>query len=148
MGSVRRHASGLTTIELVIVLSLFAFVLVSLVGLHLVALSAGTLAETSSIATNLARARMEEMLALSPDKLRAQNGTEQRLQVPRGVGRVYGVHTTVVAVDPVQVDLVVTATWRLTFGTACAAGPDGNCAGAPATYTRTLQTRVQAPAQP
>jgi Tfp pilus assembly protein PilV len=139
---------GLTTIEMLIVLSLFGFVLVSLVGLHLVALSAGTLAETSSIAMNLARARMEELLALPPDKLREQNDTEQRLQVPRGVGRVYQVHTTVVPLDPAQVDLVVTASWQLSFGTACAAGPKDKCAGAPATYTRTLQTRVQAPAQP
>ena len=83
----RHQVLGLTTIEMVIVLSLFAFVLVSLVGLHLVALSAGTTAETSSIAVNLARARMEELLALPPDKLTEQNDTEKRVEFPRG-GRV------------------------------------------------------------
>ena len=46
----RHKVSGFTTIEMVIVLSLFGFVLVSLVGLHLVAISTGTAAETSSIA--------------------------------------------------------------------------------------------------
>ncbi len=144
----RNQASGLTTIEIVIALSLFGFVLVGLVGLHLVALSAGTMAETSSVATNLARGRMEELLAVPPDKLREQNDTEQRLQVPRGVGRVYLVHATVAAVDPAEVDLVVTVSWQLTFGVSCAAGPEGNCAGTPGWYTRTLRTRVQTPPQP
>jgi len=144
----RRHrASGLTTIELLIVLALFGFVLVCIVGLHLLALSTGTLAETSSIAMNLARARMEELLALPPDTLRAQDGTEQRQEVPSG-GRVYQVRTTVTRVDPDQLDLVVTASWQLALGSACAAAPDSRCAGTAATYTRTLQTRVEAPAVP
>jgi Tfp pilus assembly protein PilV len=141
----RHHMGGLTTIELVIVVSLFAFVLVSLVGLHLVALSAGTTAETSSIAVNLARARMEELLALPIHTLTEQNDTEKRAEVPAG-GRAYLVHTAVAAPDPAWLDLTVTVTWQLPFGAACALS--GDCAGSVVTYTRTLQTRVQAAVKP
>ncbi len=144
----RRWTLGLTTIEMMIVLSLFGFVLVSLVGLHLVALSAGTIAETSTIAANLARARMEELLAFPPERLKEQDNSEARFQVPRGVGRVYLVHAAVAAPDPAWLDLTVTVTWQLALGVACVQGPGGNCAGRPVTHTRTLQTRVQAPAQP
>ncbi len=142
------RASGLTTIEMVIVISLFGIVLVSLVGLHLVALSAGTAAETSTIAANLARARMEQLLAFPSEKLKEQNNAEMRWQVPADGGRVYTVHTTVEAPDPARLDLIVTVTWQLAYAGGCAAGPDTNCAATPVTYSRTLQTRVQAPAQP
>lgn len=143
----RHQELGLTTIELVIVLSLFGFVLISLVGLHLVALSAGTTAETSSIAVNLARARMEELLALPPGNLKDQNDTEKRVEVPRG-GRAYVVRTGVVAPDPAWLDLTVTVAWQVSFAAACAARLSDNCAGSVQTNTRTLQTRVQAPPRP
>lgn len=142
------QASGFTTIEMVIVMSLFGVVLVSLVGLHLVALSAGTAAETSSIAANLARARMEELLALPPEKLKGQNKVNVRRQIPADGGRVYTVHTTVAPPDPARLDLTVTVTWQFAHAGACAAGPGPNCAGTPVTYSRMLQTRVLAPAQP
>ena len=144
----RQRASGFTTIEMVIVIALFGMVLVSLVGLHLVALSAGTAAETSTIAANLARARMEELLALPPDQLMDQNNAETRRQVPADGGRAYTVHSKVEALDPARLDLTVIVTWQLAHAGACAAGPHGNCAGNPVTYSRTLQTRVAAPAQP
>ena len=140
-----RGSSGLTTIEMVIVMSLFGVVLVSLGGLHLVALSAGTSAETSSIAANLARARMEELLALPPEKLKEQNDSERRLQVPPVTGRVYHVYATVVAPDPARRDITVTVTWQLGAAAACA-GSD--CAGTQVTRARTLQTRVYAPVWP
>ena len=144
----RYRALGFTTIETVVVMAIFSFVLVSLVGLHLVALSAGTAAQTSSIAANLARARMEELLALPLDALETEHNTEVRRRVPPGTGRVYRVHTTVVAPDPARLDLTVTVTWQVAYAGACAAGPDAACAGTPVTYSRTLQTRVQAPVQP
>ncbi len=140
--------SAFTTIEMVIVLALFGFVLMSLMGLHLVALSAGTAAETSSVAANLARARMEELLALPPEGLRAQNGADERRQIPSARGRTYVVHTTVVAPDPARLDLAVTVSWQLAFGAACAdTGTGAACAGKRVTYSRTLQTRVQVPDQ-
>ena len=139
--------SGFTTIEMVIVLSLFGFVLVSLVGLHLVALSAGTAAETSTIAANLARARMEALLALPPENLKEQNGAEVRRQIPPGQGRTYVVHTAVMAPDPARLDLTVTVSWQLAYGAACS-GSSAECAGNQVTYSRTLQTRVRAADQP
>ncbi len=142
-------ASGLTTIELVIVLALFGFVLVGLTGLHLVAISAGTAAETSSIAANLARARMEELLAFPADKLKEQNNTDVQRRVPAGQGRTYTVHTAVEAPDPARLDLTVTVTWQIAYGTACApTGASSQCAGSQVTYARTLHTRVQAPPPP
>lgn len=140
----RQRGPGFTTIEMVIVLALFGLVLVSVAGLHLVALSAGTAAETSSIAVNLARARIEALLALSPEKLRAQDNTQERRQVPAGTGRVYTVHTAVAAPDPARLDLTVTVTWQLAHAVCAGAG----CAGSPVTYTRTLATRVHAPVRP
>ncbi len=143
----RAREIGFTTIEMVIVLALFGFVLVSLVGLHLIALSAGAAAETSTIAANLGRARMEELLALPPDKIEAENDNEVPRRVPLDGGRTYIVHTVVVAPDPTRLDLTVTVTWQLAYGAACA-GASAQCAGTSATYSRTLQTRVQAPVQP
>ena len=146
--SKRLRGAGFTTIEMVIVLALFGFVLISLVGLHLVAISAGTAAETSTIAANLARARIEALLALPPDTLMDQNNAEARRQVPADGGRVYTVHTTIEAPDPARLDLIVTVSWQLAFGAVCAgSGSTGNCAGSQVTYSRTLQTRVQAPEQ-
>jgi len=142
------RSEGFTTIETVIVIALFGIVLVSLVGLHLVALSAGTAAETSTIAANLARARMEELLALPPDTLKDQNNAEARRQIPAEGGRAYTVHTTVEAPDRARLDVTVTVTWQLAHAGPCAGGPGANCAGNPVTYSRTLQTRVAAPVQP
>jgi Tfp pilus assembly protein PilV len=141
-------ALGLTTIEMVVVMAIFGFVLVSLVGLHLVALSAGTAAQTSSIAANLARARMEVLLTLAADALERENDTEVQRKVPPGTGRIYHVRTIVVAPDPARLDLTVLVTWQVAYGASCVAGPDATCAGAAVTYTRTLQTRIQVPVPP
>lgn len=145
-----RHGNaGISTIEMVVVISLFGVVLLSLAGLHLVALSAGTAAETSSVAANLARARMEELLALPPEKIKEQNHAEASRQVPAQGGRVYTVRTTVEAPDPTRLDLTVTVSWQVTYAGACSAAPGTNCPGTAVTSSRTLQTRVHTfPAQP
>jgi Tfp pilus assembly protein PilV len=136
--------SGFATIEMVVVLALFGVVAVSLAGLHMIAISAGAAAETSSIAANLARERMEELLSLTPAQMIEQNGTQVLQQVPAGRGRVYTVLTAVVAPDPSRLDITVEATWQLAYGSTCAAGgPGAGCSGSQATYTRTLQTRVR-----
>jgi Tfp pilus assembly protein PilV len=138
--------SGFGTIEMVIVLTLFGVVAVSLVGLQMIAISAGTAAETSSIAANLARERMEELLSLTPAQIIEQDGTQVSQQVPEGHGRLYVVHTAVVAPDPSRLDIVVKVTWQLAYGSACAGGdPGAGCAGSHTTYTRTLQTRIRRP---
>ena len=138
---------GFSTIEMVI--ALFGFVLASLVGLHLVALSTGAAAESSSIAANLARARMEELLSLPPSQIIRQNDTEVVKQVPPGQGRPYTVHTTVDTSDPARLDITVTATWQIAYGSACAPErSEGGCAGSLVTYTRTMQTRIAWPSTP
>ena len=134
---------GIGTIETLVVFSLFGFVLMGIVGLHMVAVSTGTAAETSSIATNLARARLEELLALSPAQILAQDNAQAIQQVPPGQGRTYMVHTTVDASNPARFDVRVTVTWDVAFGAACSGGLQGRCAGRAVTFTRTLQTRIK-----
>jgi Tfp pilus assembly protein PilV len=141
----RHEASGFTTIEIVIVLSLFGFVLIGLVGLHLLAVSAGAAAESSSVAANLARGRMEELLAVPRNALPAQNGAEERRQVPPGKGRSYVVRSTVVATDPARLDLKVTVSWQQAYGSTCGEASGRDCTGSQAAYSRTLETRVQEP---
>jgi Tfp pilus assembly protein PilV len=51
-----RTEQGIATIESVVALSILAIVLIGTIGLHLLATSVGAAAESSSIATNLARA--------------------------------------------------------------------------------------------
>lgn len=138
----QNRQSGVGTIEVVVALSLFGLALVSLFALHMVALSGSTTAETSSIATNLARARMETVSTLPPAEILAQNGREATQQVPSGSGRVYRVQTMVTSSDPDRLDIQVTVTWQVATGSGCAAGPSAGCTGSTATYTRTLQTRV------
>jgi Tfp pilus assembly protein PilV len=142
----RHDERGMTTIEGVIVLSLLAIVLLGVTGLHSLAISTGTAAETSSIATNLARARLEEVLALPPSEIPDQNNTQSQEQVPPGEGPTYTIHTTVDAPDPTRLDIAVTVTWRVTYTGACAAQSRGAvCTGNTATYSRTLRTRVFRP---
>jgi Tfp pilus assembly protein PilV len=142
----RLEELGITTIESVIVLSLLGAVLLGVTGLHILAVSTGAAAETSSIATNLARARMEELLALPPAEIRQQDGTEALQQVPPGQGRTYAIRTTVDARDPTRLDITVTVTWQVTFNSTCASRARGaDCTASTATYTRTLQTRVYSP---
>jgi Tfp pilus assembly protein PilV len=138
----RSRERGIGTIEVLVVFSLFGFALVGIVGLHMVAVSAGTAAETSSIATNLARAHLEELLSLPPAQILEQNDTQVVEQLPTSQGRTYTVHVTVVASDPARLDIMVTVTWHVAFGAACAGRREGGCAGSPVTFTRTLQTRI------
>ena len=144
-----REAAGFTTIEIVIVQALFGIVILGLVGLHLVALSAGAAAETSSIAANLARARMEELFSLPRERLLAQNGAEARRQIPPDRGRTYLVRTTIIAPDPARLDLTVEVRWELaTAGGCTGAAALARCTASHPTYSRMLHTRVQAPGQP
>ncbi len=143
MENTRSPERGIGTIEVLVVFSLFGLTLMGIVGLHMIAISTGTAAETSSIATNLARARLEEMLALSPAQILAQDKTQVIQQVPPGQGRPYAVRTTVDASNPARLDVTVTVTWEVAFGAVCGGGPQGGCAGRPVTFTRTLQTRIK-----
>src|SRR5689334_21213772 len=107
---------GIETIETLVVFSLLGLTLMGVVGLHTVAVSTGTAAETSSIATNLARARLEELLALSPAQILEQNNTEVIQHVPPGQGRAYSLRTAVDASNRARLDITVTVTWDVPFG--------------------------------
>ena len=130
---------GITTIESIIVLSLLAIVLLGVTGLHLVAISTGTVAETSSVAMNLARAHLEALLAMPPDQIVQQDNVQTVEQVAAGRGPAYTIHTAVDAGNPAHLDIVVTVTWHTTFNAACASR---RCAGDTVTYSRTLRTRI------
>ncbi len=135
--------SGITTIESVIVLSLLAIVLLGVTGLHILAISTGTAAETSSIATNLARARLEEVLGLPPSQIIQQNNTQVLEQVPPGRGPTYAIRTMVDAADPARLDIAVTVSWQVMHNSACVPGKlSANCTSSTLTYTRMLRTRI------
>ena len=137
---------GLTILESVIVLSLLMIVLLGVTGLHLLAISAGNAAEASTIATNLARARLEELLALPPSEIIQQNNTEAAEQSPSGRGRTFTVRTGVEAPDRTRLDITVTVTWGQAYSSGCASGEQGAaCRGTAVSYTRTLETRLYTP---
>jgi len=141
----RPEELGLTILESVIVLSLLMIVLLGVTGLHLLAISAGNAAEASTIASNLARARLEELLALPPSQIIQQNNTETAERVPSGQGRTYTVRTGVEAPDRTRLDITITVSWGQAYTSSCASGAGAACPGSTATYTRTLQTRVYTP---
>jgi Tfp pilus assembly protein PilV len=141
--SARSREWGIGTIEILVVFSLLGFAFVSIIGLHRIAVSTGTAAETSSIATNLARARLEALLSLPPAQILAQDNTQLAERVPAAQGRVYTIRTAVDSSKPARLDITVTVTWDVAFGAACAGGPAGGCTGRPVTFTRTLQTRIR-----
>jgi Tfp pilus assembly protein PilV len=137
---------GITTIESVVVLSLLGLVLLGVTALHLLAISTGTAAETSAIATNLARARLERLLALPPSQIIQQNDTQVLEQVSSGEGRTYTIRTMVEAPDSARLDITVTVTWQVGYNSACPSKEvDANCTAGTVTYTRTLQTRIYPP---
>ena len=144
MKNPRSPEQGIGTIEILVVFSLFAITLMGIVGLHTIAISTGTAAETSSIATNLARARLEELLSLPPARIIEQAGT-QVARVPPGQGRAYTIQTAVDTSNPARLDIAVTVSSEVVFGPACAGGPTGACAGHPVTVKRTLETRIRRP---
>jgi prepilin-type N-terminal cleavage/methylation domain-containing protein len=136
---------GFGMIEVLIALSLWGFVLLGLTGLFMVSLSAGTAAETSSVAANLARSRLEEIRATPRAEIaKAGNSTDVQ-RVPPGDGRLYTINTSVDSSHPGFVDVTVTVAWRVTYAAACFGGWPGSCAGTVLPQTRTLQTRLRDP---
>jgi Tfp pilus assembly protein PilV len=137
-----RREQGMTTIESVVALSLLAIVMIGTIGLHMLATSVGAAAESSSIATNLARARMEELLAMSPSQIADQDGTRQVEQVPPDGGRSYTIVTSVNGSDRRYLDITVAVSWQNAYNPNCAEHSAAACRGSTVTYTRTLQTRL------
>ncbi len=146
--AVHRHEreSGLGTLEILVALSLFAFILVAIIGLLMGSISTGATAEASSIASNLARQRLEEMSGIV-----AQTGNlpsapaDMQIRVPAN-GRPYTVATTLTDLGNNVTNIAVTVSYQVSYGSACAGSADGaSCTGNVRTYARALQTRVRRP---
>src|SRR3970040_2457696 len=115
--------AGFGMIEVLIAVALYAIALVSLFGLLITSVTAGTIGESSAVAVNLARQRIEGLTALDVPTLLAQ--------VPAGQGRVYTL-TVNCSNQPAYVDVTVMAGWTVQ-GARVAGGQQ---------YSRVLQTRV------
>ena len=127
--------SGLQTLEVMIALSLLSITLLGMTGLLVGTISAGAVAETSSVASNLARQRIESIRSTAP----IVPGTyTQSILVPP-FARPFDIVSVVNAPVGRAADVTVTVTWQVAFGSACA---NGNCAGNVRAYTRTIQTKV------
>lgn len=144
----QRGVAGFGTIEAIVSLSLFAMVLVGIIGLMIASISAGATAEASSIASNLARQRIEEVAADIARRGAAAIVTSQvEIRVPPG-GRPYTVVAIPTAVGGNAVDISVTASYQVSYGSACASGAAAGtevCTGNVRTYSRSLRTRVLRP---
>ena len=124
--------AGFGMIEVLIAVALYAVALVSLFGLLITSVTAGTIGESSAVAVNLARQRIEGLTALDVPTLLAQGcGATATAQVPAGQGRVYTL-TVNCSNQPAYVDVTVTAGWTVQ-GARVAGGQQ---------YSRVLQTRV------
>ena len=140
-GASTRHGFG--TVEILVALSLFSVALLSLGGLFMLAIASGTAAESASIATNLARARLEQLRALPTSALAQENDTTSAEQVPSGQGRRYTIRTAVDGSDPAFLDVTVTVSWQVAYGSACSSGVSkSGCTGRQVVQSRTLETRV------
>lgn len=130
MRGIRLQAeSGFGMIEALVAVVLYAVALVSLMGLLLTSVTAGSVGESSAVAVNLARHRIETLRAMEISTLLVQcvspaNVTAER--VPAGQGRVYTL-TVSCNNQPAFVDVTVKVNWSV---------------GGAQSYTRTLQTRV------
>lgn len=126
--------AGFGLMEVLLAVALYAVAFVSLFGLLITSVTAGTIGESAAVAVNLARQRLEGLAALDVPTLLAQAcGTTTTAQVPDGQGRPYTL--TVGCVEPPgarSVDVTVTVRWAVQGGRT----PGGH------QYARTLQTRV------
>lgn len=118
--------AGFGMIEVLIAMALYGIALVSLMGLLITSVTAGSIGDSSAVAVNLARQRIEALTPLPLPMLLAENGVVTTARVPSGQGRPY---TLTVAMNdqPTYVDVTVTVTWNV---------------GGAQSYSRVLMTRV------
>lgn len=148
----RRQETGFGTLEILVALSLFAFVLVAIIGLLIGSISTGATAEASSIASNLARQRLEEMSAVLGQTGNPVLGdADARFTIPVA-GRPYTVITALADLGNNITDVSVRVSYQVSYGSACAGPASGypasggaSCSGNVRTYERMLQTRVRRP---
>jgi len=118
--------SGFGMIEVLIAVALYGIALVSLMGLLITSVTAGSIGDSSAVAVNLARQRIEALTPLPLPLLLAQNGAVTTERVPNGQGRPYAL-TVAMNDQPTYVDVTVTVTWNV---------------GGAQNYSRVLMTRV------
>lgn len=142
----RQGQSGFGTLEVLVSLWLFSLVLVAITGLMVGSISTGATAEASSIASNLARQRLEEASAIVTQSGMPPVASPEGTVVSPG-GRPYTVTTTFADLGNNIVNILVTVSYQVSYGSACAADATGHesCTGNRRTYERTLQTRVRRP---
>ncbi len=139
----QRTSAGFGTIEVIVAVALFSFVLISITGLLIGSMSAGATAEGFSIASNLARERLDQV---ANDV--AQRGAPSSYPSTVTVGgRAYTLSPpTLTDLGNNLTNVAVQVDFQVAFGSACAEGPSGQtCAGNVRTYSRTVETRVRRP---
>ncbi len=140
---------GLGTIEILVALTLFSVAMLGVWGMFMLSLSSGVVAETASIAMNLARARVEILRTMPAAALLAENDSTSIAQVPPGQGRPYTIRTTVRRAVAGFLDIAVAVSWQVAYGGGCASGnASASCSGGLVTQMRTLETRVRGPDAP
>lgn len=138
-----RPRDGFGTLEVLVALSLFSIVLLGLAGLFMVSLSSGAASDAASIATNLARARLEQLRSLPRPAMMAESGTRWEQTMPAGQRRTFTIETAVDASKPPYLDILVTVSWQIVYGASCGPGRSAAaCPGTVATQKRALRTRV------
>lgn len=101
---------GFSLVEAVVALTLFTITLLNASGLILIAMGAAGIAQDSSIATNLARERLETILQ-APVSLPLLDGTSSTAQVPAERGRMFTILTCVDTSNSSFTDVRVRVSW-------------------------------------
>jgi Tfp pilus assembly protein PilV len=136
-------------LEVLVALSLLSIVLVGLVGLFMVSLSSSATSDASSIATNLARARLERVRSLPRPAMIVENGTRSEQVMPWGQRRTFTIETSVDESSPPFLDILVTVSWQTAYAPSCRADRSAApCRGTVVTQSRALETRVWDPEAP
>ncbi len=133
-GRIQRQ-QGFSLIEVLVAVALYAVALISLFGMLIASVTAGTIGESSAVAVNLARQRLEALTARDVQTIIAEDcvppGSTSQHQVPAGRGIVYTL-TVACATQPAYLDVSVTARWRV----------QGNHTTGGTQYSRVLSTRL------
>ncbi len=140
MRDLRRVSGGFGTIEVLIAISVFAVVLVALTGLMVGSISAGSTAEAFSVASNLARQRVDQLA----DDIRRTGTTGSYPSSIVVGGRTYTFSLTPTDLANNIVNLLLTVSYQVSYGSACSGGTQ-SCTANVRTYTRSMETRARRP---
>lgn len=136
MGKIARRGypiseRGFSLVEAVVALTLFAITLLNASGLILIAMGAAGIAQDSSIATNLARERLDTILQ-APASLPLLDGTSSTAQVPAGRGPTFTILSCADTTNATFTHVRVRVSWGEAMK------------GSTPRYSRQLETQVAA----